>query len=106
MSVSLISATSMHCVLTLLVATFVLAPLDMKAVGTTAQVSVVVSENHRVINPYYYIIIIVDVDECATDYHDCDEHAQCMDTDGSFTCDCLQGYMGSGRVGNCTSKFD
>ena len=42
MSVSLISATSMHCVLTLLVATFVLAPLDMKAVGTTAQVSVVV----------------------------------------------------------------
>jgi len=59
MSVSLISVTPMHRVLTLLVATSVLAPLDMKAMGTTDQVSVVVSENHRVINPYYFIIIII-----------------------------------------------
>lgn len=93
----------MQCVLTQLVAFFVLASLDMRAMDTTAQVGVAAAEHHRVINPCNFVL---DVDECETDQHDCDEHALCMDTDGSFTCDCLQGYTGSGRVGNCTSKFD
>ena len=35
------------------------------------------------------------VDECAT-AGACDEHADCADTDGSFTCTCRTGYTGDG----------
>ena len=37
-----------------------------------------------------------DIDECAIDTHNCDENANCTDTDGSFQCACLSGYEGNG----------
>ena len=49
------SVISMQCVLTQLVAFFVLASLDMRAMDTTAQVGVAAAEHRRVINPYYSI---------------------------------------------------
>ena len=37
-----------------------------------------------------------DIDECATNAHNCDPNARCDDTDGSFTCECNSGYSGNG----------
>ncbi|XP_063750705.1 sushi, von Willebrand factor type A, EGF and pentraxin domain-containing protein 1 isoform X1 [Eleginops maclovinus] len=42
----------------------------------------------------------LDVDECALG-SDCDEHASCQNTDGSYTCTCLRPYTGDGK--NCTA---
>ena len=55
MSANQMSVISMQCVLTQLVAIFVLASLDMRAMDTTAQVGVAAAERCRVINPYYSI---------------------------------------------------
>ena len=39
----------------------------------------------------------IDVDECATDKHRCMIRATCMNTLGSYTCSCPDGYTGDGR---------
>lgn len=44
----------------------------------------------------------VDIDECATNTHDCDTNATCTDTDGSFSCACVTGYAGAGTTGTCS----
>ncbi|XP_019713979.1 sushi, von Willebrand factor type A, EGF and pentraxin domain-containing protein 1 isoform X2 [Hippocampus comes] len=41
----------------------------------------------------------LDVDECALG-SDCDSHASCQNTDGSYTCSCIHPYSGDGK--NCT----
>lgn len=44
------------------------------------------------------------VDECADDAdNDCDENAQCTDIDGSYECECLDGFEGNGFqcIGEC-----
>jgi EGF domain/Calcium-binding EGF domain len=38
------------------------------------------------------------VDECAAGTDDCDSHATCFDTTGSFTCRCGRGWAGDGRT--------
>ena len=43
----------------------------------------------------------LDVNECDLGEDDCDENARCLNTFGSFTCECNFGYMGSGSTGNC-----
>uniref|UniRef100_A0A8C4EAZ8 Sushi, von Willebrand factor type A, EGF and pentraxin domain-containing protein 1 n=1 Tax=Dicentrarchus labrax TaxID=13489 RepID=A0A8C4EAZ8_DICLA len=42
----------------------------------------------------------LDVDECALG-SDCDEHASCQNTEGSYTCTCTHPYSGDGK--NCTA---
>ena len=37
-----------------------------------------------------------DVDECATNSHQCDDNATCSDTHGSYTCKCNDGWTGTG----------
>src|SRR5690606_9691938 len=44
----------------------------------------------------------VDIDECDLGTHDCDEHATCTNTEGSFECTCETGYSGDGKT--CTSQ--
>ncbi|XP_068178745.1 nephronectin isoform X2 [Antennarius striatus] len=39
-----------------------------------------------------------DKDECLTGSHLCSRRAQCLNTDGSYTCRCLEGYSGNGRT--------
>ena len=43
-----------------------------------------------------------DVNECDTLGHNCHENAECSDTDGSYTCSCVDGYTGNGTF--CSSK--
>ena len=38
------------------------------------------------------------VDECVTGTHDCSSHALCQDTYSSYTCKCLPGFVGSGKM--------
>ena len=46
---------------------------------------------------------VLDVDECVDKTHNCDEHATCSNTIGSFTCMCDTGYDGAGYNGTCKS---
>ena len=43
-------------------------------------------------NKYFF----VDIDECADGQNRCDEQAVCINTIGSFKCDCKPGYNGDG----------
>lgn len=46
-----------------------------------------------------------DTDECKTSQHNCDAHADCLDTVSSFVCKCKNGYSGTGTEGNCRGKL-
>jgi hypothetical protein len=45
-------------------------------------------------------VICKDIDECECGLDDCDENANCTNTEGSYICTCREGYCGNGR--NCT----
>lgn len=47
-----------------------------------------------------FICLLIDIDECKDDV--CDENAQCINTEGSYRCMCIQGYTGDGI--NCEGK--
>lgn len=47
------------------------------------------------------LCVCSDVDECALG-SDCDEHARCRNTEGSYTCTCTHPYSGDGK--NCTGN--
>ena len=38
--------------------------------------------------------MIIDIDECLS--HPCDSNATCLNTIGSFTCTCIEGFTGDG----------
>ena len=48
------------------------------------------------------MLLYSDVDECSID-NECHVNAQCTNTDGSYTCGCLNGYAGDGK--NCTGRY-
>jgi len=41
-----------------------------------------------------------DEDECAAGTHDCDANAVCTNSEGSFTCECGPGFVGTGKTCN------
>ena len=52
----------------------------------------------------YSIQYVADVDECeSVESNDCHLNASCNNTEGSYTCRCLDGYQGDGK--NCTGKY-
>lgn len=46
----------------------------------------------------YYLLS--DVDECTLGTNSCDTNAKCLNTDGSFACNCNNGFAGDGVI--CT----
>ena len=53
----------------------------------------------------FFFFVLQDIDECTdkSKTHNCDRHATCKDTNGSFTCHCNGGYKGTGTT--CSSKW-
>ena len=39
-----------------------------------------------------------DINECLTKPSPCSSNATCMNTDGSFVCQCMEGYTGNGTI--------
>ena len=48
--------------------------------------------------------LFTDYDECYEWDDDCDMNAVCINTYGSYECECNEGYSGSGFYGECQSK--
>ena len=44
--------------------------------------------------------VLIDIDECTTAVQKCHGVANCYNNEGSFTCECREGYTGDG-VSNC-----
>ena len=44
------------------------------------------------------IMLISDLDECALGLDDCDENADCSNSDGGFNCSCKRNYFGDGKL--------
>ena len=36
--------------------------------------------------------IFLDIDECTTGTHNCTQNQQCVNSPGSFVCECISGY--------------
>ena len=41
---------------------------------------------------------LTDIDECSGDSSACDKNARCINSEGSFSCTCEQGYSGNGTI--------
>ena len=46
----------------------------------------------------------IDIDECKLKISNCDENADCMNTEGSHECQCKAGYQGNGII--CKGYFN
>ena len=42
--------------------------------------------------------LTADIDECRTYKADCSKNAWCVNTIGSYRCECMAGYRGDGRT--------
>lgn len=49
------------------------------------------------------INFVSDIDECSKNGSPCDENADCLNNDGSYTCTCKDGFTGNGTV--CVGKL-
>ncbi|KAI6189526.1 Nidogen-2 [Aphelenchoides bicaudatus] len=55
--------------------------------------------------------LLLNIDECASANWPCDTNSQCINTPGSFYCECLPGFAGNGRKCStspmsCLDRFD
>ena len=48
------------------------------------------------------VLFILDVDECSSRQHGCDNNAQCINTPGTFVCKCNSGFSANGTF--CKGK--
>ena len=49
---------------------------------------------------HVHVLVISDVDECSADKAVCGTGAECINLNGSFSCQCLVGFRKTGN--NCT----
>ena len=92
----LITVTQMLAVPTPLVASSVHVTRDTVEMESTVWVS------KSLVLEHIDSVAVPDIDECTTGTDNCDMNARCIDTPGSFTCACNQGYSGNGV--NCVGK--
>ena len=50
-----------------------------------------------------HVKLLLDYDECSQNAYECDQNADCINSAGSYTCQCRSGYTGDGHV--CTGKY-
>lgn len=50
----------------------------------------------------FVYVLLSDIDECSLKTDDCSDLANCINTDGSYLCECIAGYTGEG--GSCTGN--
>ena len=50
------------------------------------------------------IVIILDVDECRENRHNCSNLEECQNTVGGFHCNCKPGYQRNNTTGNCEGR--
>ena len=55
------------------------------------------------LNTLLLCIIIPDIDECSTGVDQCDQNADCTNTEGSYKCTCKTGYEGDGH--HCSGEL-
>ena len=56
-----------------------------------------------IINIHEYISIFLDIDECSDGTDDCSQ--TCLNTDGSFTCECTSGYTLDDDGTSCNGMY-
>ena len=49
--------------------------------------------------------MVIDIDECSDDTHDCSENARCENVLGSYTCTCKVGFVGNGQTCVCKRGY-
>ena len=60
----------------------------------------------RICDDSFVPLVSTDIDECLSrDDNNCDINANCMNSNGSFSCACKLGFSGDGLIDNCTSKI-
>jgi len=50
-----------------------------------------------------YLMLFLDLDECSSNEHNCSAEAVCVNTVGSYTCRCADGFEGNGTV--CIGEY-
>ena len=45
-----------------------------------------------------YICAVSDINECDVNTHNCSNNAECFNTNGSFVCNCSDGFSGNGII--------
>ena len=95
---------------TLMEVTLVLALIVIPGMETFVLVNIVITVVFEklfcifLINIFFnWFIFYTDVNECTDVQHTCDLHANCTNTDGSYTCTCIDGYNGDGNI--CFGKY-
>ncbi len=55
----------------------------------------------------FLCILPTDINECSSNTHSCDAHANCTNNIGSFDCRCISGWQGDGQTcqGNKLNEF-
>lgn len=78
--------------------------LKIPQLGVLAMVGVITAEIFHIcihtFMPWTTFIFVyyihVDIDECNTNTHNCHHHANCINIESSFNCDCKTGFAGNG----------
>ncbi|CAK8671672.1 unnamed protein product [Clavelina lepadiformis] len=53
---------------------------------------------NKILNKHLICYNLIDVDECLSGLHNCDDNAKCTNTIGTFQCSCNNGFTGNGRI--------
>lgn len=51
-----------------------------------------------------YSFLLKDINECETEANECDENANCSNTEGNYTCRCKTGFEGDGSLCQGTTE--
>ena len=53
-----------------------------------------------------FLFIFSDINECSdSSMNECDQNADCTDTDGSYSCKCRTGFTGDGKYCNGITQY-